>query len=172
MLAAGASYPALTVTVSVALNAPASVTNEATVSGGGEINTGNDAATDVTPITQFPDMTVTKTHVGNFMQGDVGDAYTITVSNVGAAATSGTVTVVDSLPAGLTATAMSGSGWTVNLSTLTAARSNVLAAGASYPALTLFVNVSLSARRVSPIRQPSPAAEKSTPQTTRPATPR
>ena len=39
-LAAGSSYPALTVTVNVASNAPASVTNTATVSGGGEINTG------------------------------------------------------------------------------------------------------------------------------------
>ena len=49
-LAAGASYPALTLTVSVASNAPASVTNTATVSGGGEINTANDTASDPTTI--------------------------------------------------------------------------------------------------------------------------
>ena len=34
-LAAGASYPAITLTVSVAANAPASVTNTAAVTGGG-----------------------------------------------------------------------------------------------------------------------------------------
>ena len=39
-----------TLTVSVANNAPASVTNTATVSGGGESNAGNDTATDVTVI--------------------------------------------------------------------------------------------------------------------------
>ncbi|MGA2617873.1 MAG: hypothetical protein ABSF26_09695 [Thermoguttaceae bacterium] len=50
-LAAGASYPALTVTVSVASSAPTSVTNTATVSGGGEINTANDTANDPTTIT-------------------------------------------------------------------------------------------------------------------------
>ena len=94
------------------MNAPASVTNEATVSGGGEINTGNDTASNVTAITQFPDLTVTMSHAGVFVQGDVGDAYKITVSNVGTVASSGTVSMVDSLPAGLTATAMSGSGWT------------------------------------------------------------
>ena len=44
-LAAGGSYPAITLTVNVAANAPASVTNTATVSGGGEVNTGNDIAT-------------------------------------------------------------------------------------------------------------------------------
>jgi uncharacterized repeat protein (TIGR01451 family) len=145
VLAAGASYPALTLTVTVAMNAPASVTNQAIVSGGGEVNTGNDTATDVTAIKQFPDLTITKTHSGNFVQGDTGDAYKITVANSGTVATNGAVTVVDSLPAGLTATAISGSGWTVTLSTLTATRSDVLAAGASYPALTLLVNVSVSA---------------------------
>ena len=30
-----------------------------------------------------PDLTVTSTHVGNFRPGDVGDTYTITVTNSG-----------------------------------------------------------------------------------------
>ena len=55
------------------------------------------------------------------------------------------MSLVDSLPAGLTATALSGTGWTRNLSTLTATRSDALAAGASYPALTLTVNVASGA---------------------------
>ncbi|SPE29770.1 hypothetical protein SBA6_1160006 [Candidatus Sulfopaludibacter sp. SbA6] len=50
-LAAAASYPSITLTVSVAANAAASVTNTVTVSGGGEVNTANDTASDVTIIT-------------------------------------------------------------------------------------------------------------------------
>ena len=92
-----------------------------------------------------PDLTLTATHVGNFQQEDVGDTYTITVSNSGSGATSGTMSLVDTLPGGLTATAMSGSGWTVNLSTLTATRSDALAPGASYPVLTITVNVAATA---------------------------
>ena len=41
---------------------------------------------------------------GVFHAGDVGDTFTITVSNSGGAATSGTVSLVDTLPSGLTAT--------------------------------------------------------------------
>jgi hypothetical protein len=92
---------------------------------------------------EVPDLTVIKSHSGEFRQGDTGDTYTIVVSNVGDGPTGGTVSLVDSLPAGLTATAFGGLGWTVDLSTLTATRSDVLAAGASYPALTLTVNVSV-----------------------------
>ena len=87
-LAAGGSYPPLTVTVNVAANAPASVTNTATVSGGGEINTANDTASDPTTI-QLPDLAVAATHTGTFKQGDVGDTYTITVTNVGLPPTKG-----------------------------------------------------------------------------------
>jgi hypothetical protein len=53
----------------------------------------------------------------------------------------GTVTVVDTLPAGLTATNIAGTGWACVLNTLTCTRADVLNAGASYPAITLTVNV-------------------------------
>jgi uncharacterized repeat protein (TIGR01451 family) len=92
-----------------------------------------------------PDLTITKTHTGNFTQGQTGASYTITVSNIGSGPSSGTVTATDQLPPGLTATAMSGSAWTCVLATLTCNRSDALAAGASYPAITLTVNVSASA---------------------------
>jgi len=55
------------------------------------------------------------------------------------------VTVVDLLPPSLTATAMTGTGWTCFLATLTCTRSDVLAFGASYPPITLTVNVSSTA---------------------------
>ena len=53
-VAAALSYDPITVTVNVSSTAPASVTNTATVSGGGEINTANDQATDPTTIAMTP----------------------------------------------------------------------------------------------------------------------
>ena len=92
-----------------------------------------------------PDLTISKTHTGIFTQADTGKTYALTVTNSGTASTSGTVTVTDTLPSGLTATAFSGTGWTTNLGTLTATRSDALAQGSSYPPLTLTVSVSQTA---------------------------
>ena len=144
-LAAGASYPDITVTVDVAPDAGASINNSATVSGGGETFTSNDTANDSTTITQIPNLTVTSSHTGNFNQGQTGDIYTITVSNSGGASTSGTVTMTDTLPTGLTATAIGGSGWTCTLGTLTCTRNDLLAGGSSYPVINLTVNVAANA---------------------------
>lgn len=145
-LAASSSYPPITLTVDVSSSAPAAVTNTATVSGGGEVNTSNDSVDDPTNITALADLTIAKTHSDPFTQGDMGDTYTITVSNAaGVGPTAGTVNVVDTLPGGMTATAIAGTGWTCTLGTLTCNRSDALASGASYPAITLTVNVSASA---------------------------
>jgi len=92
-----------------------------------------------------PDLTLTTTHAGNFTQGDTADTYTITVTNVGTSMTVGTVSVTNILPASLTGTAISGAGWTGNLATLTATRSDPLAPGAAYPPLILTVNISATA---------------------------
>ena len=163
VLSPGLSYPDITLTVDVATNAPASVTNSATVSGGGEVITTNDTANDVTTIVQLADLTVFMSHSGSFTEGDIGtgDAYTITVTNSGSVATSGTVTLVDTLPAGLTSSATkpppgrptptprsigvknaTGTGW--SCTTLTCTRSDALAPGASYPDITVTVDVSSS----------------------------
>ncbi|HXH39019.1 MAG TPA: hypothetical protein VNN08_10355, partial [Thermoanaerobaculia bacterium] len=140
-LAGGASYPIIGLVVSVSVSAPASVTNTATVSGGGDSNPANNTASDPTTIVQLPDLTITKTHTSSFVPGQIGRAYTITVANSGGAATSGTVTVTDNLPAGLTATAMAGAGWNCDLPSRTCTRSDSLGATATYPAITLTVNV-------------------------------
>jgi uncharacterized repeat protein (TIGR01451 family) len=107
-LAGGSSYPALTLTVGVASNAGSSVTNSAKVAGGGETNTANDTANDPTTIVQVADLNVALTHAGSFHDGDSADNYTISVSNSGSGATSGQVTVTDTLPTGLTPTTASG----------------------------------------------------------------
>ena len=90
------------------------------------------------------DFAISKTHLGNFTPGQTGAAYTITVSNVGAGTPAGSVTVTDALPTSLTATAISGPGWTCTLASLTCTRSDALAAGASYPAITATVNVAVN----------------------------
>jgi uncharacterized repeat protein (TIGR01451 family) len=145
LLAAGGSYPAITVTVNVANNAPATVLNTAVVSGGGELNVGNNTATDSTTITQatptFPDLTITKSHSGVFQAGGSG-VYNLAVRNIGQASTNGSmVTVSDTLPASLTATAMNGAGWNCTLISQSCTRSDSLAAGSSYPTITVIVNV-------------------------------
>lgn len=146
-VAAHTSYPAITLTVNVANNAPASLTLFGAVSGGGELNTSNDSFSDPTTVIQIPDLAVAKTHVGTFAQGQLGETYTITVSNVGFAPTSGQVTVTDQLPAGLTATAISGAGWTCSTPpTLTCTRADALnPLNAAYPPITLTVNVDANA---------------------------
>ncbi len=91
-----------------------------------------------------PVLGITKTHAGNFTQGQSGATYTVTVSNgVGAGPTNGTVTVADTIPTGLTLVSMAGTGWACVTSSCT--RSNVLVAGASYPTITVTVNVASNA---------------------------
>jgi uncharacterized repeat protein (TIGR01451 family) len=142
VLAAAASYPDITLTVTVAKTAAASVTNSVQVSGGGAASAAN--TTDVTNVI-FP-LGITKTDSGNFIQGRTGVTYTIAgMKNNGNTATTGTVTVVDTLPAGISATAMSGTGWACVLATTTCTRGNALAAGASYPSITLTVDVANNA---------------------------
>ena len=97
-----------------------------------------------TPV--LPVVSITKSHVGDFTQGQVGASYTLTVTNNGPGYAWGTVTVTDTLPYPyLVATAISGSGWTCTLSSLTCTRNDSLAAGASYPAITVTVNVASNA---------------------------
>ena len=89
---------------------------------------------------------ISKSHIGSFTQGLTGAAYTITASNgAGVGPTNGTVTVMDTLPAGLAATAIGGTNWNCALATLTCTRSDALPSGASYPAIAVTVNVAANA---------------------------
>ncbi|HOX55598.1 MAG TPA: DNA/RNA non-specific endonuclease [Candidatus Paceibacterota bacterium] len=92
-----------------------------------------------------PDLAIALTHTGDFTQGDIGATYTIIVTNAGTDASSGSVTVTTTLPAGLTGTAIGGTGWSADLGTLTCTRSDSLPAGTTYPAITLTVNVATNA---------------------------
>jgi len=90
-----------------------------------------------------PTLSITKTHAGSFFQGRTNATYTLTVGNTGSGATSGTVTVTETIPAGLVLVSMAGSGWSCSTSTCT--RGDVLAAGSAYSPITVTVNVNASA---------------------------
>ncbi|UQN06700.1 DUF11 domain-containing protein [Deinococcus sp. QL22] len=92
-----------------------------------------------TVIVSGPDLTLTKTHTGNFTAGQPG-SFILRVSNaVGWAGSLGTVTVTDTLPAGMIAQSIGGAGWICTLSPLGCTRSDSLAAGAVFPDITLTV---------------------------------
>ncbi len=100
-------------------------------------------ATFATGVTAAPVLTISKSHVGNFEVGDTEDTYTVTVTNTaGTGPTNGGVTVLDAIPSGLTLDSMAGTGWTCPEGSNGCTRSDVLAAGASYPPITVTVDVS------------------------------
>jgi uncharacterized repeat protein (TIGR01451 family) len=104
-----------------------------------------DRASLETAYMQGLNLNVSLSHTGNFTQHDIGDAYQIAVQNAGGSATAGTVTVTDTLPAGLIATSISGTGWSCGLSPLSCTRTDSLAASSSFPAITVLVNVTADA---------------------------
>jgi hypothetical protein len=149
-LAAGQSYPPITLTVAVANNAQPSLTNAVSVAGGG--NAGVATGTDPTIVGQLAQLSVTSIDsaagipYAPFIAGAGQDAYQITVANDGFGPTSGPVTLRTDLPPGLTALSESGPGWTCDASTATC-RSNpgvTLAAGAQSQ-ITLTVRVAADA---------------------------
>ena len=118
----------------------------ASYGGNGSFNGSTGSLTGNPQVVLAADLTITATHAGSFTQGDINKTYTITVSNTGTAATTAPVTVTNSLPAGLIATGISGTGWTCSaLPALSCTRSNVLTNGTSYPAITLTVLVAVNA---------------------------
>jgi uncharacterized repeat protein (TIGR01451 family) len=97
----------------------------------------------------IPQLSVSVTHAANFARGQNGATFTIMITNIGGVASSGVITAVDTLPSGLTATNISGAGWTCTLGTLSCTRSEALLPGNGYPAIT--VTVSVSANATSPL---------------------
>jgi len=91
------------------------------------------------------DLSVTSTHTGTFVSGGTGE-YTITVSNAagtGIEREDNIVTVKDTLPAGLTFNSAAGTGWSCSAAgqVVTCTHAPTLNPGASFPPLTLTVNV-------------------------------
>jgi hypothetical protein len=138
-LPGGSSYPAITLMANVAANATSPQVNQVSVSGGGSATA---SASDPTTIVSAgqPSLKIVASHAGNFFQGQQGATYTLLVSNNSGVATTGTVTVTELLPSGLSLFSMSGAGWGCVSTVCT--RGDLLAAGGSYPVITVTVNVS------------------------------
>ncbi|MGA8622528.1 MAG: C25 family cysteine peptidase, partial [Candidatus Sulfotelmatobacter sp.] len=94
-----------------------------------------------------PDMTLGKSHVGNFTRGSTA-SYTVPVSNLSPyGSTSGAVLVNDTLPLGLIPTSASGTGWACSVAsqTVSCVNSTVLAGSSSYASITINANVAQTA---------------------------
>ena len=83
---------------------------------------------------------------GGFTKGETNAIYTITVSDVSSTATNGPVTVSESPQAGLTLVSMAGKGWTCVTGGHTCTRGDSLGGGASYPPITVTVDIAASAQ--------------------------
>jgi trimeric autotransporter adhesin len=87
------------------------ITNVATVAGGGETaaQLSDDSVPDLAIVAGVPapDLTIVSTHTSNLTQGGTGSFF-LTVTNSGPAGWGNYVAVSDSLPAGVSATAMNG----------------------------------------------------------------
>jgi uncharacterized repeat protein (TIGR01451 family) len=92
-----------------------------------------------------PNLPISMSHTGSFTQGQKAATYSILVSNSGPGSTNGTVTVTDTIPSGLTATSISGTGWNCTAPAGPCQRSDALSAGNSYPLITVTVSVATNA---------------------------
>ncbi len=139
-LAAGATS-SITLVTSVGGAALPNVINRAHVSTAGDADPANDAGADPTTVSPAIDLAITKTPVGVFRVGGNG-VYTMQITNVGAAATIGDITVTDTLPAGLTFVSGVGTGWACSVAgpVVTCIHAASLAPGAS-TSFTLTVGV-------------------------------
>lgn len=89
------------------------------------------------------DLTVTSTHAGAFQFGQTNAYYFLRVSNVGATLSSGFVSVMETVPTGLTITSMSGDGWTCTVNSC--GRSDAVGAGRFYPVIVVMATVAPNA---------------------------
>jgi uncharacterized repeat protein (TIGR01451 family) len=94
--------------------------------------------------TPSPVFAISVVHTGNFQQGQGNVTYTVTVSNGGTAATSGTSSVTITLPAGETLVSLSGSGWAFPGGGV-ATRTDSLGFSQVWPVINVTVNVAINA---------------------------
>jgi len=101
-------------------------------------------AAEVISVTNTPvsDLSISKSHTGNFSVNTNG-VYTLNVTNNGPLASTGTITVTDTLPTGIGFVSATGTGWSCSFSTptVTCTRSGTLADAATTPNITLTVSV-------------------------------
>ena len=143
--------------VPVGAASPITVTADVTASGGTLTATAtvtsnaadpvaaDNSATTTTTVTSSADVSIAKSHIGSFTAGSTA-SYLLTVTNSGPSPANAPTTVTDTLPAGLTYVAASGSGWACSATgqVVTCTRSTPLASGAT-STLVLTVDVAATA---------------------------
>src|SRR5258708_32444674 len=98
-------------------------------------------------IKKMTDLTIAKSHMGNITASQQGAQFTLAVTNGGSGASSGTITVTDSLPSGLTFASGTGTGWScmANGPAVSCSNGNVISGNGGTSAITLNVNVAANA---------------------------
>jgi uncharacterized repeat protein (TIGR01451 family)/fimbrial isopeptide formation D2 family protein len=112
-LTSGTTAPIISVVVDTPSSTPdgTDVTNTATVSSPTwDNNLANNTSSDPTTIDANADLSITKSHAGNFTAGQQG-TYTISIQNHGPSDAVGPLTVTDTLPSGETLVSATGTGW-------------------------------------------------------------
>jgi uncharacterized repeat protein (TIGR01451 family) len=141
--APGADLAPLTIRVEVDSDAPGILQNTATLTNEQDTALTNNASTDIGNVQGYgADFELGVTHSDPFLRGQPG-TYTITARNVGTRTAGSTVTVTDTLPAGLAPTGMSGDGWGCSAAgqAVTCTHAGPVEAGNALPALTIAVSV-------------------------------
>ncbi len=144
-LAAGATAPVLTVRTAIdsALPAGTTIVNAArvTTSTAGDLPGDNGDDADVA-LDTATDLSVTKTHTDRAVPG-TSMRFTLTVANGGPSDVAGQVTVVDTLPAGMSLLSATGAGWTCDAvaDLVTCRHAGPLAAGDELPPVVLTVQL-------------------------------
>jgi hypothetical protein len=146
--------PAASVSPSCFFEEPANYPGDLATAGYYQIAVLNVVPSNCNPSTTFtfsvanqagpPELAITKSHTGNFGLGQQNAPYMVQVTNSGTGSVSVPVTVTEAVSPGEALVSMSGTGW--DCSTLpTCTTSNSLAAGRSYPAITVTVDVTANA---------------------------
>ena len=144
-LASGASFPVITVTVSV----PADTASGTVLSNTADVTARtydpllpNNTDTDTATVTTAADLALAKTHSGAVVAGQ--DAtYTLDVTNLGPSVSLAPIRVVDTLPAGSSFVSAAGVGWvcTPGSGTVTCASATDLAPGSAATQIVVTVAI-------------------------------
>lgn len=134
-LAGSTSYPSITVNVNVSQSAPSTLTNTAVVSGGGELNTTNDTATDTASVVSSADLSITNSGSPAAVPPGTNITYTQVLTNNGPSAADN-ATLVEAIPANTAFISMTApTGWTCSLPPL-GAGGNVVCTEVTMPGST------------------------------------
>jgi len=144
-LAAATAYPSITLSAAVSQAAPATLTNIATVAGGGEANLLNDTATDVANVGSTADLSMSDSGSPNPVAAGANLTYTQVLTNNGPSAADN-ATLIAPIPANTTFVNFSApAGWSCSLPAQGATGNVVCAdvnmAGGTAASFTLVVGV-------------------------------